>query len=130
MATDSSGNVYTTGYYRGTSDLESGSGTTNFTSNTSNKHEVFLLKHNSSGAHQWAKVFPSYGAAQGYGVTTDSSGNVYISGFFADWMDFDPSAGDATVRSAGRTDGYVWLLYTSDAADEGLGGERGRRSTT
>ena len=110
VATDSSGNVYTTGYYRGTSDLESGSGTTNFTSNTSNKNEVFLLKHNSSGAHQWAKVFPSYGAAQGYGVTTDSTGNVYMSGFFADWMDFDPSTGDATVRSAGSTDGYVAKL--------------------
>ncbi|MFP6570504.1 MAG: SBBP repeat-containing protein [Dehalococcoidia bacterium] len=107
VTVDGSGNVYTTGHYRGTADLDSGSGTSNFTSNVSNKNEAFLLKHNSSGVHQWAKVFPSGSHAEGRGVTTDGSGNVYISGYFQSWMDFDPSAGDATVISAGSSDGYV-----------------------
>ncbi len=107
VAVDGSGNVYTTGYYRGTADLDSGSGTSNFTSNISDKNETFLLKHNSSGVHQWAKVFPSGSHAQGNGVTTDGSGNVYISGAFKSWMDFDPSTGDATVFSAGNSDGFV-----------------------
>ena len=113
VAVDGSGNVYTTGYYRGTADLDSGSGTSNFTSNVSDKNETFLLKHNSSGVHQWAKVFPSGSHAQGNGVTTDGSGNVYISGAFKSWMDFDPSAGDATVISAGNSDGFV-ARYSPD----------------
>jgi len=112
VTTDSSGNVYTTGYYTGTSDLESGSGTTNFTANAN--HDVFLLKHNSSGVHQWAKAFPSGGDATGNGVATDTSGNVYIAGYAYDWMDFDSSAGDATVFM-NSTDGWV-AKYTSAGA--------------
>ena len=105
LAVDGSGNVYTTGHYRGTSDLDSGSNTSNFTSNISNKNEVFLLKHNSAGEHQWAKVFPSGSSAEGKGVAIDGSGNIYISGYFNSWMDFDPSSGDATMISAGSSDG-------------------------
>ncbi len=112
VTTDNSGNVYTTGYYTGTSDLESGSGTTNFTANAN--HDVFLLKHNSSGVHQWAKAFPSGGDATGNGVATDTSGNVYIAGYAYDWMDFDSSAGDATVFM-NSTDGWV-AKYTSAGA--------------
>ena len=80
VTTDSSGNVYTTGHYTGTSDLESGSGTTNFTANAN--HDVFLLKHNSSGVHQWAKAFPSAGRSRGSGarVRPTSSGNPRRSG--------------------------------------------------
>ena len=114
VTTDSSGNVYTTGYYQGTSDLESGSGTTNFTSNRSNKNDAFLLKHNSSGVHQWAKVFPSWEHGTGREVATDSSGNVYMAGYANGWMDFDPSAGDATIR-LNNADGWV-AKYTSAGA--------------
>ena len=120
IAVDGSGNVYTAGHYRttsgGTADLESGSGTTNFTSYSAggSKTEVFLLKHNSAGVHQWAEVFPSYGNAYAYGLTTLGS-DVYMSGYFVGWMDFDPSAGDATVRSSGSSEGFV-AKYTSAGA--------------
>ena len=115
IAVDGSGNVYTAGNYRGTADLGSGSGVADFTAYAgTSKDEAFLLKHNSAGTHQWAKVFPSPAGSWAYGLATLGS-DVYMSGRFNTWMDFDPSAGEATVRSAGSDDGYV-AKYTSAGA--------------
>jgi len=47
IAVDSAGNVYTTGYFRGTSDFDPGAGTTNLTS--AGGYDVFVLKLTSSG---------------------------------------------------------------------------------
>jgi len=112
IAVDGSGNVYTAGNYRGTADLGSGPGVADFTAyaGTSND-EAFLLKYNSAGTQQWAKVFPSPAGSWAYGLATLGS-DVYMSGRFNNWMDFDPSAGEATVMSAGSDDGYV-AKYTS-----------------
>jgi len=115
IAVDGSGNVYTAGTYRGTADLGSGPGVADFTAaQGTTRDEVFLLKHNSSGTHQWAKVFPAFSNSIATGLTTSGS-NVFMAGHFNGWMDFDPSAGDATVRSAGNSDGYV-AKYTSAGA--------------
>ena len=115
IVVDGSGNVYTAGNYRGTADLGSGSGVADFTAYAgTSKDEAFLLKHNSAGTHQWAKVFPSPAGSWAYGLATLGS-DVYMSGRFNTWMDFDPSAGEATVRSAGSDDGYV-AKYTSAGA--------------
>ena len=55
MAVDSSGNVYTTGYFAGTGDFDPGAGTTNLTSNGST--DVYVSKLDSSGDLVWAKNF-------------------------------------------------------------------------
>tara|TARA_B100000212_G_C27346569_1_gene521587 strand:- start:96 stop:1505 length:1410 start_codon:yes stop_codon:yes gene_type:complete len=73
VALDSSGNVYVAGeamWYVG------GQGSANF--------RVITAKYNSSGNLQWQKRYTTTGnpssEENGYGVTTDSSGNVYVSG--------------------------------------------------
>ena len=53
VAVDSSGNVYTTGYFSGTSEFDPGSGTSDLTSN--GDEDVFVSKLDSSGYLVWAK---------------------------------------------------------------------------
>jgi hypothetical protein len=67
---DSSGNAFVTGYTYGSLDGNTLTGT----------HDVFLVKYNSSGAKQWTKQLGTSASDSGIGVTTDSSGNVYVTG--------------------------------------------------
>ena len=53
VAVDSSGNVYTTGYFAATADFDPGAGTTNLTSN--GNYDGFVSKLDSSGDLVWAK---------------------------------------------------------------------------
>ena len=65
VAVDSSGNVYVTGY---NSSIGQGS------------HEIYLVKHNSSGVIQWQRSLGGTASDYGYAVAVDSSGGVYIGG--------------------------------------------------
>ena len=109
-----SGNVYATGYKKGLlGDWDTGPGTIQLGSD--NSYDPFTIKLNSSGLTQWAISVggPSVIEA-GWGVTTDAAGNVYMAGYANGWMDFDPSAGDATMILNGA-DGWV-AKYTSAGA--------------
>ena len=99
LATDSSGNVYATGYYNGTVDFDPGAGTANMTA-TGNP-DAFVLKLNSSGALLWAKSLGGSNAAYGRSIDVDSSGNVYTTGNFDGTADFDPGSGTENLSSAG-----------------------------
>ena len=70
VTTDSSGNIYLTGFTKGVLD-----GNTN-----SRKSDIFLIKYNSSGTKQWTKQPGTSLNESGSGVTTDSSGNIYVTG--------------------------------------------------
>ena len=81
IAIDSSGNSYTTGKFAGTINFGSESVTANV------QDDIFVLKLDSSGTFQW--VYTAGGIAGtslssdvGYGITVDSSGNIYTAGVF------------------------------------------------
>ncbi len=67
---DASGNVYVTGRSYGAFDGHSNSGS----------YDMFLIKYNSSGTKQWSKLLGTSNYDVGYGVSVDSSGNVYVTG--------------------------------------------------
>jgi len=86
ITSDSSGNVYIVGSYASGSNtfaLYNSNGTlfSNLTNVGSN--DVFVVKYNSSGTVQWAARCGGTGSDIGYGITSDSSGNVYIVGSYA-----------------------------------------------
>ena len=86
---DSSGNLYIVSH---TNSIQTG-GTVNYPTSGSRFADIYLAKYNSSGTLQWQQSFgsgPSGGTTyggyshsmneHGLGITTDSSGNVYVTG--------------------------------------------------
>ena len=65
VASDSSGNVYVSGY------------TTSFGTGV---HDIVLVKYDGNGVQQWNRTWGGGGYDRGYGVTVDLSGNVYLVG--------------------------------------------------
>jgi hypothetical protein len=83
VVTDSSGNIYVAGGTYGGLD-----GNTN----TGNS-DLFVVKYNSSGTRQWTKQMGSSSLEYDYGVATDSSRNVYVSGDTYGGLDNNTNAG-------------------------------------
>ena len=107
---DSSGNIYTAGFFQGTADFDPGAGTTNLEAMAS---DVFVLKLNTRGELTWAKQFGDWGDSEAHSVAVDSLGNVYTAGFFAQTTDFDPGAGTFTLTSLGSQDVFVSKLNSA-----------------
>jgi uncharacterized delta-60 repeat protein len=77
-ATDSSGNIFVTGYFSGTgTDLFGQSLTSSWS------YDIFLAKLSSTGNLMWAKKAWNTGTDWGYSTATDSSGNIFVTGYFS-----------------------------------------------
>ena len=87
VATDSSGNVYVTGYTEGGLDGNTSAG----------RSDLFVVKYNSSGTKQWTKQLGTWDSDFANGVATDSSGNVYVTGSTYRNLDGNTSAGNADL---------------------------------
>ncbi|MCP4133877.1 MAG: hypothetical protein GY754_23105, partial [bacterium] len=70
MAIDSDGNIYITGRTDGSLDGNTNAGCS----------DIFLVKYNSSGEKLWTRQMGSTGSDWAIGVSTDSDGNIYITG--------------------------------------------------
>ena len=116
IAVDSSGNVYTAGYFIGRADFDPGAGVENLTSASGSggtDRDVFVSKLDSSGNFVWAKGLGGTAADESSSIAVDSSGNVYTTGSFNGTVDFDPGAGEANLTSAGGSDGFISKLDSS-----------------
>ena len=109
VALDSSGNVYTTGYFNGPTDFDPDvAGVATLTS--AGDADIFISKLNSSGNYVWAKRFGGLSSDEGYAIAVDSSGNVYTTGYFEGTVDFNPGAGVTNLASVGIADVFVSKL--------------------
>ena len=92
IASDTNGNVVTTGFFFGTVDFDPGPG--NAYLNAVSPSGAFVSKLDADGHYVWALQFGG-GISSGAGldVVTDHSGNVYFCGSFSDTVDFDPGPG-------------------------------------
>ena len=102
VAVDGSGNVYTTGHFRGTADFDPGVGVFNLA--FAGRFDMFVSKLDSAGNFVWARHMGGTGDDRGHGVAVDDRGNVYTTGDFGGTADFDPGPGvfNLTPPSCGR----------------------------
>ena len=110
IAIDKNFNVYTTGYFRGTVDFDTGPGTYNLTS--SGERDIYILKLDTNGAYVWVKSFGAAENDKGYAIALDKNGNVYTTGEFVGTVDFDPGPGTYNLSSSAEWDSYVQKLDT------------------
>ncbi|MCF8297062.1 MAG: SBBP repeat-containing protein [Saprospiraceae bacterium] len=111
ITTDANGNIYTTGYFKGTVDFVPGAGITTLTS-TGNK-DIFIQKLDSTGILVWVKQIGGTNDDCGNSITTDADGNVYTTGYFSGTIDFDPGAGTTNLTSVGYRDIFIQKLETT-----------------
>jgi hypothetical protein len=91
IAADNTGSVITVGEFGGSGDFNPGSGTFNMTS--AGGEDIFISKVDSQGNFKWAKRIGSTGNDRANAVTVDKNKFIYITGYFAGTVDFDPDAG-------------------------------------
>ena len=97
VAADPSGNVIVAGAFNSSIDLGGG----NLVS--SGSFDIFVVKYDAAGTHQWSKRFGDASSQFVNCVATDASGDVIITGEFAGTVNF----GGANLVSSGGNDIYV-----------------------
>ncbi len=100
IAIDEASNVYVTGTFYGTADFDPGPGVAYLTANGIS-NDIFLVKYNSAGVYQWAFKVGGPTSDVGYSIATDMLGNVYLGGFFQNFVDFDPGPGNTFLSGPG-----------------------------
>lgn len=110
VATDADGNVYASGYLRGTSSADfDPSGGTDVRAFTG--YAGWLSKYDSSGGYVGTLLMSGAGTESVNGIAIDGE-DLYITGIFTSTVDFDPGAGSYNVTSEGGQDTFITKLDT------------------
>lgn len=102
VTVDAWGNVYATGNI-------SGEATFNGTLYTGNGiFDMFLAKYDAAGNLKWLRTAGGIQSDCGYGVKTDTDGNVYVTGDFSEIAEFSDNNGHTFhLASSGNTDIFL-----------------------
>ncbi len=99
VATDSDGNIFVTGEYYG-SFITFGTDTLT----NAGESDMFIVEYDAGGNVLWAKSAGGIENDQGFGVATDSDGNIFVTGFIeSDNITF----GTDTLTNAGSADIFI-----------------------
>jgi hypothetical protein len=108
MAVDDDGNVYSTGYFTDTSDLDPTEDQRLLVSN--GFYDIFLQKVDSAGNFVGAFGFGGEIFDYGTGVEVDNDGNIYLTGVYQQTVDFDPTGQTFELTSTGAEDIFALKL--------------------
>ncbi len=107
---DAQGNIYAGGLQEGAGDFDPGPGVLNLTA--IGDEDAFIVKIDPGGNAVWAKNFGGADDEYVNDLTFDKFGDLYLTGFFEQTVDFDPGAGVFGI-TAGRDESiYVLKLDT------------------
>lgn len=123
MKIDASGNVYVTGYFAGSLDMDPGAGY--YTLYGAGSYDVFVLKLDASGNFVWAKGVGGTSSDVGRSIVLDALGNVIVTGNFYSTADFDPDGATVfNLTSAGDQDAFILKLSSTGSLvwAENIGG--------
>ena len=126
----STGDILISGGYRETVDFDpSDSGTVNKTSKGG--YDIFILKLDSNGAFLWVNTMGSQIDDLAKCIAVNSSGQIYVTGYFNETVDFDPSVsntanltaqgsnyGDIFVSKFEMDGSYIWAKKMGNAAED------------
>ncbi|MFM1931923.1 MAG: hypothetical protein RL226_1226, partial [Bacteroidota bacterium] len=110
ISVDIFGDVIATGTFNDVVDFDAGPDEV-ILDGALNQNTFFTKLQAGDGSLIWVKLIES--APQitvTYNVQTDDLGNIYSTGEFANWADFDPSEDTAILESVGSSDGFVYKL--------------------
>ncbi|AHF93187.1 calcium-binding protein [Opitutaceae bacterium TAV5] len=108
MAVDTSGNVYVSGYFYSVAGQTLSLAGVSVTAQGTN--DGYVLKLNSAGTGQWAKVLGHTGNDQAHSVAVDASGNIYVAGYFYRAAGQTLSLAGVSVTAQDPENGYVLKL--------------------
>jgi hypothetical protein len=106
-AVDTQGNIYVGGNFQGTAVY----GSTTLTSSGGN--DIFVAKLDANGNWLWVRKAGGPSSDVLYGMATDTAGNVYVTGMFAETAAFATT----TITSAGLSDIFVAKLDANGFLD-------------
>lgn len=105
---DKKNNIFILGMFSGTVDVDPGSNTLNLTSN--GWTDVYISKYDINGNMIWTKAFGGDRSDVGDSFFVDTDGNIYITGTFANTVDFDPSNNVYNLTSPGFNGIGIFVL--------------------
>jgi hypothetical protein len=105
LTTDFAGNIYLSGFFTDTADFAGGFGTAGIRGN--GMSDIFMAKYYPDGKYIWAQAFGSANEDEGK-YLYPTADKIYLTGFFQDTVDFNPSHLD-TNNLIASTNGSVFL---------------------
>ncbi len=105
IAVDASQQVYLTGFFGGTVDMDPSVGVSELTS--AGNRDGYIAKFDDNGDFVWARGFGSIDNDAGARLVLDDTGNIYTTGYFTGTVDFASGAPTQTVTSNGDKDIFV-----------------------
>jgi hypothetical protein len=112
LTTDASGDIYVTGVYRGTIDIDPGPAVVNLTATTT--YDIFLAKYTAAGALVWGLKIGGNSDDTAGDVLIDNAGNVVLVGYYQNSIDIDPGPAVVTLTNAGSYDSFIAKFNSSN----------------
>jgi hypothetical protein len=118
LKVDNTSNIILFGTFHDSPDFDPGPGIDSVANTTQFGNVVYFAKYDNNGNYLWAKGIQGNGFKSIGDVTTDNSGNLYITGNFADVTDFDPDTSVTGVFSIPAPQGNR-LIYFAKYSSNG-----------
>jgi hypothetical protein len=107
IISDSSGNIYVSGYFQGTVKFGNDFGAAD-PKTSAGEEDIYVTRINANGTYAWTRQLGGVQRDVCFDMAIDSSGNVYITGYFRGAVNFGADFGITDIKtSAGISDVFI-----------------------